>query len=526
MGAHSAEMIALRQRAERHAAQREWEQAEACFEALRSLAPGDVDVLLQLSYIASLSGRYRDARAYALDAEKADPRKPELVQELLARLRTFNEIPALNHRIARLGRPASLPIPLLIFCASQLSNLNEQERALRLLDEARRGDPNYPPTLLARGQVLTYLGRFDEVRAELLASLRRAPEIARTYWLLAGLARQTAASNHVEQIRRELQRPGRAAEDVALLAFALHKSLDDLGDHASAWKALEAGCAAKRSSLQYRSTDSVDLFDLLRAFPASLPTAPRSVPAGSSTHTPVFVVGMHRSGTTLLEQLLHGHSDVRGLGELYDFTTQMRYATDHHCRGVIDRIVVERAHRVDFAEVGRRYLEGVQWRLGDERLFIDKLPSNFLNIGFICSALPGAKILHMVRDPMETCFSNLRELFSDANPYSYDQLELADFHGQYRRLMAHWHRAFPGRILDVSYARLTAAPESTLREVTAFCGIPFEPGMLDLQRNRRSVATASAVQVRGGIESRQVPKWLSYAEQLGPLADRLGLDSN
>lgn len=176
---------------------------------------------------------------------------------------------------------------------------------------------------------------------------------------------------------------------------------------------------------------------------------------------------------------------------------------------------------VDFGEVGRRYLAGVAWRLGDAPLFTDKLPSNFLNIGFICSALPHARILHMVRDPVKTCFSNLRELFSDANPYSYDQAELADYFLRYRRLMAHWHALLPGRILDVDYAELTRDPESVMRRVAQFCGIDYMPGMTDPRSSRRPVSTVSAVQVREGLVRREVPKWVAYADRLQPLVGAL-----
>jgi hypothetical protein len=163
----------------------------------------------------------------------------------------------------------------------------------------------------------------------------------------------------------------------------------------------------------------------------------------------------------------------------------------------------------------------MEWRLGKQRHFTDKLPSNFLNLGFICQALPQAKILHMVRDPMETCFSNLRELFGEANAYSYDQVELADYHRQYRRLMAHWHAMFPGRILDVDYAALTREPEAILRKVSDFCGLGFEPGMLDLKARSRGVATASAVQVRDKVVALETPKWESYRRYLGPLISHL-----
>ena len=231
---------------------------------------------------------------------------------------------------------------------------------------------------------------------------------------------------------------------------------------------------------------------------------------------------MHRSGTTLLEQLLDRSPQVRGVGERYDFTSAMRYATDHPCRGVVDETVVGRAGDVDFAEVGRHYLASMAWRLGDEPCFVDKLPSNFLNIGFICRALPQARILHMVRDPMETCFSNLRELFSEANAYSYDQLELAGHFKQYRQLMAHWHAAWPGRILDVSYAGLVADPIAQMQRIAGFCGIDWTPAMAAPRREGQAVATASAVQVREAVSPRPIAKWMPYAGWLQLLARALG----
>jgi tetratricopeptide (TPR) repeat protein len=411
-------------------------------------------------------------------------------------------------------------IPLLLTMAAQLSYLNQQEASLELLNEARRADPDYPPTLVSRGQVLTYLGRFDEAERDLLRCTVRAPELASAWWALSRLRRQTLESNHVDALRKQLEAPARKPDDAVLLSYALNKELDDLGDYAGAIQALERACRGKRAQIKYSTAESHALFERLIAMPEAPPAmtaAPEPVPTSIEGSTPIFIVGMHRSGTTLLEQLLDGHPGVRGLGELYDFTSHMRYATDHHCRGVTDTTIVQRSAHVDFAAIGRRYLEGIAWRLRGEPYFTDKLPSNFLNIGFICRALPQARILHMVRDPVETCFSNLRELFSDANPYSYDQLELADYYRHYQRLMAHWHRTWPGRILDVDYARLTREPDAVMREVADFCGIAFDPAMLEHQSRSRGVATASAVQVRGRVEARERPKWEPYRDYLQPL---------
>ncbi|MGH8061666.1 MAG: tetratricopeptide repeat-containing sulfotransferase family protein [Pseudoxanthomonas sp.] len=507
--------------AEKHAGAGEFAQAIACYESALALAPGDPNLLLQLSYMHSLSGHYVEARGYAMRAHAVGTKSEPVLKELIARLRTFNEIPALLECIERMLPLSRIPVPVLIAFAAQLSYVNLPDKAIEFLDEAKRADPDYPATLLSRAQVLIYLGRFAEAEQDAMHALKRAPELAQGYWLLAQVRKQTPESNHVQRIASRLESPMRSAEEPPLLAFALHKELDDLGRYPEAWLALQNGCASKRSTLRYDAGATSRLFAALRSWEAAASDTASASAVGDVV--PVFVVGMHRSGTTLLEQLLDGHSEIRGLGELYDFTSAMRYATDHHCPGVIDPLIVERAARVNFDGVGKRYLDGIVWRLGGERFFTDKLPSNFLNVGFICQALPDAKILHMVRDPMETCFSNLRELFSSANPYSYDLLELADYFLEYQRLMEHWYARYPGRILNVDYAQLTADPETQLRRVAEFCGFEFESAMLDLQSRQRGIVTASAVQVRGQIRVEGTPKWRAYAPYLQPLMDRLGI---
>lgn len=512
---------ALRQKAESLAELGDWSQATACFETLLSRRPGDPDVLLQLSYVASLAGHYRRAHAHALAAAQATPTDPDLAQQLLSRLRTFNEAPALHDYLERLKPLSKLPLTLLLGFASQLINLNEHDSAFPLLELAKQRDPQFPPSLVARAQGLIYLGRFDEARADLMLCIQRAPHLARAWWLLAGLGSPPLAPGFVDVLRSELVRPNRRPEDTAELAYALHHTLDQQGDYPGAWRALELACRIKRGQLTYRPDDTKALVDALLAMPGN-PAGQTAPPLeANNAVTPIFIVGMHRSGTTLLEQMLDGHHQVRGLGELYDFTAQMRHVTDHHCRGVIDVTVVQRARAIDYAEVGRGYLKGIAWRLGEESHFTDKLPSNFLNVGFICQALPQARVLHMRRNPMDVCFSNLRELYHDANPYSYDQRELGAFYRQYDRLMTHWSVTYPGRILDVDYTDLVSNPADTLQSITRFCDLPFHAAMLDIEERKRGVSTASAVAVRQGITERSIPKWTPYADKLGPLSAAL-----
>lgn len=502
---------------ETFAAQQQWSSAIGCFARILELSPADARALLQLSYIHSLAGNYRTAKRYAMEAHAAGPVAPEVLAELVARLRTFNEASAVRSCLARLLPLERISIPLLLTFANQFSMLNLQDEALRLLDEAKRGDPDFPPTLAARAQVLVYLGRFDEAERELQRGIARAPRFAKLYWLRSRLRKSTHGVNYVDTIRSQLSAPGRSADDMALLAFALHKELDDLGDYERAWEALETACRVKRSLLNYRTADSKALIEALIGMPPLPAVSAESAPA----RTPVFIVGMHRSGTTLLERILAGHSQVSDMGELYDLTAQLRLASDRHCRGVLDAQIVGMAAGLDYAAIGRGYMSGCEWRANRRSFIVDKLPSNFLNVAFIQAAMPQARILHMIRDPMETCFSNLRELFSDACAYSYDQSELADYYGLYFRLMEHWRKAYPKAMLDVSYGDITTNPESAATKVANYCGLDYQAAMIDIDARVGAVSTASAVQVRGGIRSLPVPKWRAYERWLQPLADRL-----
>lgn len=490
-----------------------WAEAEHLLTRLLALEPGHFGARLRLCDALLAQRRCRDARETALAIHAMAPDKPSILVALMMRLRLFNECEAIFACLDRLS-PAGMNIDQLIGSATVLGLLGEEQRALDWLEAA----PAEPPTLLLRGQLLGHLGRIAEAGQALDRCIADAPELARAHWLLANLRKATAETHHVDALREQLQL-ARDPLDRAQLAFALHKELDDLDDFQPAWKALAQANAIRRATVRYSTAESVRLTDALIAHGNPGFLAGQGEPAGA---TPIFIVGMHRSGTTLMERILGGHPDIAAAGELYDFPIQMRQATDHYCNFVLDETIVARAGDADFAAIGQQYLDFSRWRTADKPFFTDKLPSNFLHIGFIAKALPQARIIHMVRDPMDTCLSNLRELYSDACLYSYDQRELADYWLAYQRLMAHWHEVLPGRILDVRYEDLVDDGEAQTRAVLDFCGLPFAPGMLAIENNQAPVSTASSIQVRQPIHRASIGRWRRYESQLGTLHDRLG----
>jgi hypothetical protein len=232
---------------------------------------------------------------------------------------------------------------------------------------------------------------------------------------------------------------------------------------------------------------------------------------------PIFILGMHRSGTTLLERMLSGHSNVADAGETGAFDAQVQLAADHHYANRFDAHVLSRVPDMDMAAIARGYADSARWLSRGRPFFTEKLPMNFWNIGLIARALPQARIINLVRDPMDTCFSNLRTLFAGVATYSYDQAELAHFYLQYRRLMQHWLEVLPGRILQVNYDELVSAPDVVGQRVADFCGLSYQPSIADVSRSTGRVATASAALARQGIRRDRGMVWRNYEAQLGPL---------
>ena len=231
---------------------------------------------------------------------------------------------------------------------------------------------------------------------------------------------------------------------------------------------------------------------------------------------------MPRSGTSLLERLVSQHPDIAAGGELQDLNRQLRWCADLAGAPYLDFRLAQHAERIDFAELGQRYLERTRWRARGRNVYTDKMPANFTNISHIVRALPQARILHMVRGPMDTCFSNLKEWFGGIYPHSYDQLEMADHFRRYRALMSHWRALYPDRILDVRYDELVADPERVLREVVEFCGLPWQGELASGEARGGTVATPSAMQAREPVHKRYLDQWRRYEPWLGPLKERLG----
>ncbi len=504
-------------RAEDLIAQRHYAQACDQLRALVDEQPRLATARFLYSRALFQLGAFADAEQQAMACFKLGSDKPDLLFGLARQLGNFLRLAEARTCLSHPRFRRDAPPAVLAEAAVLLNGLGDSAMALECVTLALARDPKHAPALYFRGNLRLFAGDLDAADHDYEACLRVSPGYAQAAWMQSSLRTQTVEKNHVARLQKQLRNAQVGMGGEIYLSFAMFKELHDLQRYDEAWTALTYGCRAKRARLNYSMAASASLFDALQ----NSRLQPNASTLPQASVTPIFIVGMHRSGTTLLEQILAGHSAVTDGGESYGFSVSMRRIANQSAGGVVDRVLAEKLNDQDAALLAQDYWQNNTERAQGRPYLTEKLPSNFLNLGYIADALPNARFLHLVRDPMETCFSNLRVLFSDAAPYSYDQAEMADYFIRYHRLMRHWHARYPGRILDVDFRALTTDTETVAREVMAFCGLPFEATAGDIGERRSSVATASAAQIRQPIEAPKASAWLPYADHLKALQARL-----
>lgn len=508
------------QRAQRYLEEGNVASARAAMESILASDPDQPHAHVMLGGIAWKADQIRIGTEHALAAMHCRLDSPEFICDVIAALASVGEAAAVHDLLAHpLLTYMPVTVPVLMRLSGLAQGNGEHGRALACLERARSLGAGGAEFLEYLGVQLVFNGKLDEAERTLEECVRLKPMLGRAALLLSRLKSQSARHNHLGSLATGLARVERGSVQHASLEFARYKELEDLQRDDEAWAAL---LEANRVMHARRPHDpDAEEASIQRLIDATANLDASQFAANRAGANPIFVVGMPRSGTTLLDRIISNHSAVVDAGELDDFGNQLRWAVDHMSPQLLDETALARLQDVDFPNVGRRYLEHTQWRAGGKARYVDKLPANWLLAGLIARALPSAPILHMVRDPMDVCFSNWRAMLGDSYPYSYDMASLARHHAVYQKLMAHWHRVCPGRILDVSYEELVNQPERIARRVLEFCGLSFEPGCVDVTRNAQHLATLSMVQAREPIDTRGVGAWRRYGKQLEPLRTQL-----
>jgi tetratricopeptide (TPR) repeat protein len=367
---------------------------------------------------------------------------------------------------------------------------------------------------------LVAMGDMAAAEQELDACIELDPTFWGAHLTLAQLRKQTRESNHIPRMQALAASHGQNEQAQTFLNMALAKEHEDLGEYPAAFDRLVKGKSSGKEARGYSTRNDEALFDLItRQFPEPLP-----VTSGDPTREPIFVIGMPRSGTTLVERIVSSHPDVYSAGELQNFGAVLKRLSGSTTLPMIDLDTISRTSSIDWTKLGADYLASTRPATGQRPHFIDKLPHNFLYAGHIARALPNARIVCLRRDPVDTCLSNFRQLFSQLSPlygYSFDLSDTGRYFVLFDRLMAHWRRVLPGRILEIEYEALVDSQEAHSRRLIEFCGLPWDDRCLQFEKNDAPVNTASAVQVRAPMYRTAIRRWKKYEAELAPLLQLL-----
>jgi len=419
------------------------------------------------------------------------------------------------------------------------SKINLYKQSIKHYQKAISLEPTNHTHYYSLATVYRYAGDLAQAEAFLTKAIECNVNDIDAHTLRVDLQKQTLEHNHIESLTALLE-PNNdttqlTAKDAVQIYFALAKSYEDINDSEKSFECLEQGAKLRRQHIEYNiEQDQTIMADISQYFDqdwwsntATPLLAQNKVSA--TPLTPIFIIGMPRTGSTLIDRMLSTGKTVINAGELSDFSRLLTEQVQQTFGAEINnkKQFIKAASQIDFKKLGNEYLASVKAQFAHLGLgqsvhcFSDKLPFNFLYTGLIQKALPHAKIIHITRNPMDTCYAVFKTLFEQAYPFSYEQQELAEYFIAYKKLMAHWQQLAGLNIHTLSYEELVSEPTKVAKSLYQFCGLPWREEYADMQNNDVAVTTASASQVRQPIHKGSLKKWCKYEQQLSPLKQEL-----
>ena len=498
--------------------------AERALKGYLKRHPTDFVALRMLAELAARLGRYEDSEtllARCLEvAPDFAPARQNYAFVLQRQNKPLEALAALEQPLAREPGDPNLRV----IKAAALVQIGQYAEAIELYDAVLSRYPDQPRLWMSYGHALKTENRREAAVAAYRKSIAQAPHLGESYWSLANLKTFRFSPWEIMAMRAQLAREDLLDEDRLHFHFALGKAHEDLGEHEESFRHYERGNALRRQQIGYDAAETTARIDRTIAL-LDRPFLARRRDCGCPADDPIFVVGLPRSGSTLIEQILSSHSRIEGTMELPDLHAMVKTLGGRRKRGDPSHYpeVLADLPPARFRELGEEYLRRTRVQRKTARpLFIDKMPNNFLHAGLIHLMLPNARIIDARRHPMAACFSVFKQHFARGQAFSYGLEDAARYYADYVRLMEHFDRVLPGRIHRVHYEAMVTDTEAEIRRLLAYCGLEFEPGCLSFWQNKRSVRTASSEQVRQPIFTDGLDQWRHFAPWLDPLAAALG----
>ena len=493
---------------------------DLCNEVLQD-EPNNVSAMRILADIAVGEHRIVEAEGLMRRIIELAPAAPDAYRNLgLYLIDTGRPMEA----IEQLQKAADLQpddVELLATLASLLSIVGRSQEALATHERILALNPQNHRALMGKGNMLQALGEDDRATAAYQACIAAHPQIGDAYWRLAKVEGYRFSDTELAAIETSLAADDLDEQSRISFLFARAVAEEQRGDFPAAWQSYTDANSRQRQFVRYDPLETeVEVDQLIETFSDEfIASWPES---DSRQQAPIFVVGMPRSGSTLLEQILASHSQVEGLGELPYIRGSAASTRQPKPGAPSYPLSLHNVTREEVAEFGERYTQLVgHHRRENSSHFVDKMPGNFKHVGFIKLILPAARIIDIRKHPLDACVGNYRQLFAQGKTFSYDLQELGEYYLQYARLMDHWDKVLPGQVLRVNYAELVADFDNQVRRILEFCGLPFEDACLSFHQTERVVNTASASQVRTPVYKEAVDYWKNYAEQLEELREVL-----
>lgn len=513
------ERAEVMQAVEHHRAGR-FKEAEEVYRGILERDPKNVSATRLLGSVATEMGRYRMAKRLLKNAVTMAPEFfgawADLARALLES-EEFDECQeALDHAI-RLE--PELPYPYMLL-GNMLTKAGRYEDAANAFRQALEKQPDHGGSLAGLGHALKTVGRQDEAVSTYRECIRAYPVFGEAYWSLANLKTFRFSEDEVGTMETHVDDAALPDETRVNFNFALGKAYEDAGRHADAFHHYARGNAIRRPHESYDPVQTEVVHDQIIDVITPEFLA-RHEGGGDPDPAPIFIVGLPRSGSTLIEQILASHSDVDGTHELPDLARVIKTINQQRPGGETYPAGATNLGAEQFLELGRQYLESTRRHRGKSPRFTDKMPNNFASIGLLQLILPNAIIVNARRHPLDSCMGSFKQLFFKGQAFTYDLVELGEYYLEYDRLMTHWHKLLPGKVLDVHYEQMVAHQEQETRRLIAHCGLQWQDNCLEFYKTSRAVNTASSEQVRQPMYAKSVNSWRRFEEQLQPLIEVL-----